>query len=342
MPSPVALPLPTEPSRMANASIHGQGTRVAYVLAHPANRYSDHFLLEPLAATGATAIGVDTRFVDDARSLCFAHAVADVGAAVAHARSVADRVVLVGHSGGGPLMALYQSWAENGAPTTTPCKRPTELTAARLPPADALVLIAAHPSRAAILQGWIDPSIRNESDPSDRDPDLELYTRVAPLDRAWVQHYRDAQVRRLERIERWALHTLSNLTPTDDPSFTIWRTFADPRFVDGTLDPNDRRLGMTPFGPPEGVNRSPKGLARHHTVRGFIDQWGPSTTSADGPARLAETRVPVRSIELGADSIVFPSQLASWNVDDTVRLAGVRHNPRGDASGIRAILDAMP
>lgn len=69
-------------------------------------------------------------------------------AAVTHLRDlVFERVVLVGDSGGG-LAALCQAGAGSPAITATPAGDPPDLTAAELPPTDALVTLMAHPGLA--------------------------------------------------------------------------------------------------------------------------------------------------------------------------------------------------
>src|SRR3546814_4096435 len=62
-----------------------------------------------------------------------------------------ERVVLGGWSGGGSLSAFYQAEAESPSVTSTPAGEPPDLTQAKLIAADALMLIAAHVSRATTL-----------------------------------------------------------------------------------------------------------------------------------------------------------------------------------------------
>src|SRR3546814_11930826 len=64
--------------------------------------------------------------------------------------------------------------------SATPAGEPPDLTAAGLVPADAVMLLAAHPSRHGVLTESIDPAIVDESDPDRRDPELDLYGPDAP------------------------------------------------------------------------------------------------------------------------------------------------------------------
>ena len=85
-----------------------------------------------------------------------------------------ETVVLLGNSGGGSLMAAYQSQAVE--PNVTPLEgmRPAAgLT--ELPPADGYVATAAHPGRPDVLTAWMDAAVVDENDPVATDPDLDLF-----------------------------------------------------------------------------------------------------------------------------------------------------------------------
>lgn len=61
------------------------------------------------------------------------------------------------------------------------------------------MLLAAHISRHGTLTEWLDASIRDESDPSDRDPELDLYNPAnpnqPPYSPEFLDRYRQAQGR---------------------------------------------------------------------------------------------------------------------------------------------------
>ena len=85
----------------------------------------------------------------------------DLGAAIRDAkeRFGYKRVVLGGWSGGGALSLFYQRQAREPSITDTPAGDPLDLTSVELPAADAMLLLAAHPSRHRVLTDSIDPSI---------------------------------------------------------------------------------------------------------------------------------------------------------------------------------------
>ena len=108
------------------------------------------------------------RFPHNDSPLLMEKVVRDLGAVIRHChkRLRYKRVVLGGWSGGGSLAAFYQSQAE--APVTArvaapvpPPMRGYSLASddVVLPPADAVMILAAHSSRARILTEWLDPSI---------------------------------------------------------------------------------------------------------------------------------------------------------------------------------------
>ena len=82
------------------------------------------------------------------------------------------------------------------------------------------------------------------------------------------------------------------------------RTLADPRFLDISIDPNDRRPGHCYLGLPETANTGPTGLARLPTLRSWLSQWSIEHTRANGTRCAAQITVPLLAIEHGADDAV--------------------------------------
>src|SRR3546814_14366 len=227
--------------------------------------------------------------------------VLDLGAAVRHAKERLgyEKVVLAGWSGGGSLSLYYQEQAEAPTVTATPAGEPPDLTAAGLVPADAVMLLAAHPSRHGVLTESIDPAIVDESDPDRRDPELDLYGPDAPTppyDREWLDRYRAAQVARNRRITAWVKDQLEHLRSqgrtADERGFVVHGTMADPAALDGTIDPNDREVGTSYLGDPSVVNNGPVGLARFCTLRSWLSQWSYDDALADGLRSAAAITVP--------------------------------------------------
>ncbi|MGW0019623.1 alpha/beta fold hydrolase [Rhodococcus sp. NPDC003382] len=286
----------------------GYSTDVGVIMCHPASNFLSHFLLKAIAEQGIPAMGLNTRYASNEPALIMERAAFDLGTGV---RWMADelgfeKVVLLGFSGGGSLASFYQSQAENPTVTETPAGDPAPFASAGLRPADALMLVGAHPGRARVLRHWIDGAVVDEADPYLTDPDLDLYARTAPLDPEWVQQYRDAQLARMRRIDAWALDQLDDLNRTgaSDRGFVVHRTVADPRFVDLTIDPSDRELGSM-YGDPKAANTAAGGLARFVTVRSWLSTWSPDRTNADALTDLRSVHAPTMVMSLLGDQAAF-------------------------------------
>jgi len=239
----------------------------------------------------------------------------DLGAYMRHAREVwgykhrrAGR--LAGWSGGGSLALFYQSQAEKPTVTHTPAGDPCNIMAADLVPADGFIVQAAHVSRAVVLADWIDPSVLDEDDPDRRDPELDLYhpDNKPPYSAQFLQRYRAAQLARIRRRTAWVRALLERLRAQGgremERGFVTHRTMAEPRFLDGSIDPNDRPVGSCFMGDPETVNTGPVGSARYSTLRSWLSQWSVDDTHAHGEKCAGSITVPMLAIEHSADDAV--------------------------------------
>ena len=265
----------------------------------------------------------------------------DLGAFIRHAKEYWGyrKVVLAGWSGGGSLALFYQSQAETPTISTTPAGDPIDIAGAGLIPADAIIFQAAHMSRAQLLADIIDPSVRDELNPDDRIRELDIYDPLnphqPPYDADFIAHYRREQVARIRRISHWAKDMLETLRKRDtgelERGFVTHRTMADPRFLDATLDPNDRRINWSYMGNPETVNSGPVGLARFSTLRAWLSQWSLDDTNANGLACAGRLKAPLLVIENTADDAVpttHPRQIfetASSSDKQFAKIAGATH-----------------
>lgn len=303
-------------ARMAGkvwASLHHAATPTdtVAILVHPTSNFMGHYLLAPLAERGIDAVGFTTRFIGNDSALTMENCVLDIGSAITYLRERGyRRVVLVGNSGGGGLAAMYQSQAESPTITQTPAGDPPDLTAASLPPADALIQLMAHPGRAQVFADWLDPAIRDEHNPFDRDPELDLFTRTPPFDPEFVARYREGQLARNRRITSWVREQLAVLDEADselaDLPFLVHGTTADPRFVDVTIDPSDRTAG-TMWGPTEIANLMPASLGHYSSLRSWLSQWSIDESNCDGAYHLGRISVPVLIMYGTADQVCFPA-----------------------------------
>lgn len=143
---------------------------------HPDSSRLQHFELEPLARSGFVAMRLKSRFAGNNVNMIMEEILLDIAGGIAFLRDRGcGKVALFGHSGGGPLMAFYQSQAERPNVTSTPAGDPPDLTRADLPKADAIVITNTHLGRHLEFTTRIDPSVTDESDPLSVDPTLDMY-----------------------------------------------------------------------------------------------------------------------------------------------------------------------
>lgn len=288
--------------------------RTLLIYMHPASTLQLLPVPRAMVGNGVDVLCAASRYARNDTSLIFEKVVLDLGAWMRHAREVwrYAHVVLCGWSGGGSLALLYQAQAERPTITHTPAGDPIDLAAAGLLPADALIVQAAHVSRARLLADWIDPSVLDENDPDRRDPELDLYDprnpNRPPYSADYLACFRAAQLARLRRRTAWVRQALQDLRASAEPhgerGFVTHRTMAEPRFLDARIDPNDRTPGTCYLGEPRLANSAPAGMARFSTLRAWLSQWSLDDSLADGERSARAVSVPLLAIENGADDAV--------------------------------------
>lgn len=293
--------------------LEGTQSKRAIVFSHPIGGGSFLPLVLALARAGHHVIYCNPRYRGNDTALIMEKCVSDLGACLKDARQRLgyEQFILGGWSGGGSLSLFYQDQAENPTITHTPAGDPCDLTALGLTPADGIMLLAAHISRAVTLTEWIDPSIADETRPFERDPALNVYDPAnpdqPPYSDAFVARFRAAQVARNRRITDWVKSELASLEPNAERCFTVQGTMADVRWTDPAQDPSDRRPYECYLGVPRIANDGPVGLARFTTLRSWLSQWGYDTTNANGLVNAARISCPVLVINNTADLACTPS-----------------------------------
>ena len=163
----------------------GPGKTVV-IFMHPVGGGAYLPMVSALAKAGLSVIYCNSRYRGADSALLMEKVVADMGACVRDAKERLgfEKVVLAGWSGGGSLSLLYQAEAEDPQITHTPAGDPYDLTAQKLIPADGIMLLAAHVSRAITMTEWLDPSVKDETNPEDRDRELDIYCLLYTSDAA--------------------------------------------------------------------------------------------------------------------------------------------------------------
>uniref|UniRef100_UPI00389AD84D alpha/beta hydrolase n=1 Tax=Mycobacterium sp. HUMS_1102779 TaxID=3383487 RepID=UPI00389AD84D len=316
----VGLPSPT--ARRAGAGGHpcqglyyrgiGRKPKVAMIATHYQIDFSEHYLADYLATRGIGFLGWNTRFRGFESSFLLDHALVDIGVGVRWLRETqgVENVVLLGNSGGGSLMAAYQSQAVEPNVTPLDGMRPAA-GVTELPPADGYVATAAHPGRPEVLTAWMDAAVVDENDPVATDPDLDLFDERngPPYSPEFVARYRSAQTARNHDITDWAESELKRIRAAgfSDRPFAVMRTWADPRMVDPALEPSKRAPNSCYAGVPAKANRSAHGIAAACTLRNWLGMWSLRTAQTRAEPHLARITCPALVINADADTGVFPS-----------------------------------
>jgi hypothetical protein len=135
---------------------------------HRNSNYLSHISTRELPARGFVVLGMNPR-CDNNEAACapWENNALDVRQGVQYLRTQVPgitKVVLLGHSGGGPTMSFYQAVAEHGAAF---CQQPSKLIKCGnshngLPQADGIILMDAHPGNGINAVRSIHPGVTND------------------------------------------------------------------------------------------------------------------------------------------------------------------------------------
>lgn len=290
----------------------GRPSKTLIIYMHPASTLQLLPIPRAMAHAGVHVLCAGSRYARNDAPLIMENVVLDYGAYVNHARTVwgYERVVVAGWSGGGSLTAFFQAQAEKPTITQTPAGDAVDFS--QLIAGDAMIFHAAHLSRAEVLRDFIDPSVLDETNPAIRDRELDLYSpenpNKPPYDAGYLEYFRGAQLARVRRrtaLVKEVLHDLRSGQASEmERGLLTHRTLAEPRFLDGAIDPNDRKVGWCFLGEPEASNSSPAGIARFSTLRAWLSQWSIDDTQSHALKHARSISVPLLAIENSADDAV--------------------------------------
>ncbi|MDB5669693.1 MAG: hypothetical protein JWO25_652 [Alphaproteobacteria bacterium] len=294
-------------------------SKTLFFFMHPQTSMDVLPVPRSLVRLGCHVMCARNRYFKNDSVLIFEKVLLDFGAWIRHAKEELgyEKIVIVGWSGGGPLAVFYQSQAENPTITDTPNGDPVDIVGAGLIPGDALIFQAASVSRARILVEALDPSVVDESDPDRRDPRYDLYDPANPMQppysTGFVADYRAAQLARMRRITAWVKEKLAMFRDRGgnevERGFVVHRTMADPRYIDPTVEPSERKPNWCLSGIPETVNTGPVGFARFCTLRSWLSQWSIDDSRADATECARHLGVPFLAIENSADDGAPPAHM---------------------------------
>ena len=314
----------------------GPRPKTVLTLMHPRGDFLRHYAVPGLLDGGYAVLTQNSRWVGNDSTLIHEQVLLDVAAGMKMLRDLGfENVIPVGNSGGGSLYSFYISQAHAPAGqrwTDTPAGDPFDLNRFDMPPVDAVVYMAAHPGEGLFLLHAIDPSVVDEDDPITCDADLDMYdprNGFAPppqptrYSAEFLARYRAAQRARVERIDRRARALVARKraarqrasdNPADSAAWreaiatrflTVYRTEADPAYVDLSLDPSSRDYGSLWTHRPDLFNYGAFGFARLVTPEAWLSTWSGLSSRASIPASGASIHLPSIVVAYSADNGVF-------------------------------------
>lgn len=323
-------------ARVMGALHNLPGARTVVVLAHPRQVLTHHPMIAHLLHMGVAVWTQDTRSPNNDINLVHEQAILDIAAGIAHLReSGFESILTFGHSGGGALMAFYIEQASMEPEfriDVTPAGRPVSLAGARMPIPDGALFLAPHPGQGRVLLACIDPSVPDGRDPMSAIPELDMYNpangfvpapEMSHYSDGFVAEYRSAQLRRIEHVDAVARDLAAEAANhrarylrSNDPLdrrralapriITTYRTDADPRYVDLTLDRNDRPYGSMFGRRPDLTNFGLVGFGRLTTPDAWLSTWSANATNADFARCAQGVRIPSIFVEFTGDQAAFP------------------------------------
>ena len=332
-------------------------------LMHPREFTGTPYLVPDVLDAGCAAWVQAPRSIGNDLRLEHELALLDVAAGMTHLRTLGfTRIVLLGNSGGAGLYAFYTQQALRAPErrmTHTPGGRPVKLAGADMPAPNDLIFVSPHPGQGKLLMNCIDPSVADESDPLSVDSALDPFDAAngfvaAPASSNYsadfITRYRGAQRARVERLDAQARQMLAmrgaarKKVKDGDSSaaakrlaahtqiFQIWRTDADLRCWDMSIDPSDREVGTLWGRDPFASNLGSVGFARMVTPESWLSTWSGITSNASLEKCGAELTVPSFVIEYTGDQAAFPSDMAAI-YDSIGTTAKRRERVRGNHHG---------
>jgi pimeloyl-ACP methyl ester carboxylesterase len=177
----------------------GPAPHVAVLLIHRTSNFLSHVATGELARRGFMVLAMNPRSDNNEAAVDFEANALDVKSGIEFLRRQPGitKVLLFGHSGGGPATSFYEAVAENGPQY---CQGSTKLVEcgnelAGLPRADGLILVDAHPGVSVNGLRSINGAVVDERDPRRVDPSLDPFNPANGYDPK-APHYSDDFKRR--------------------------------------------------------------------------------------------------------------------------------------------------
>lgn len=315
-------------------------------LMHPREYFGAHYLAPALLEGGMAVWTQGARSIGNDLRLEHEQAVVDAATGIQFLRERNfENIVLIGNSGGSGVYSYYiqqSGLAPEQRLAKSPVGKPTRFDTLAMPSVDGMVYVAPHPGQGRLLMGCIDPSVVDENDALAVDPELDPFNPdngyVAQPGESrytteFIERYRAAQRRRVERIDHLARQLIDRrqharrlikdgvtdhhvrLQAAHTPIITVWRTDADLRNLDLTLDPSERAPGSIWGNDPLVSNYGAVGFGRLCSPESWLSTWSGVSSEAALEKTAPSVRVPTLLVEYTGDQTTFPlqiEQIFSW------------------------------
>ena len=279
----------------------GPAPHVAVLLIHRTSNFLAHPATRELSRRGFMVLAMNPRSDNNEAAVSFEANALDIKSGVDFLRRQPGitKVVLWGHSGGGPATSFYEAVAEKGSSYCRGANKLVECdsTLDGLQKADGLILVDAHPGVSVNGLRSLNPAVVDEHDPKVLDPALDPFSPAngykdgaSHYSEAFKKKYFAAQAARMNRLIDAAGARLKAMKagtapyPDDDVMFITRFEGArlmelDPSIHHGTLEPQKllKNDGTVVTQIVESVRRPARGYDRRNA-------------SFDGGARLMTVR----------------------------------------------------
>ena len=179
--NPLYVPLPGGVKAVLYRPDSNPISSVGVIIIHRTSNYLNHAGCTQLSQRGLTVLCMNSRFDNNEALVNWELIALDVRQGVNYLKNTLhlSKVILFGHSGGGPTTTYYQAVAEKGP---SYCQGPNKLSqcassgsnsVAGLPPADGMVLADAHPGNTVNGLRAISPAVRENQDKEEVGVDAE-------------------------------------------------------------------------------------------------------------------------------------------------------------------------
>jgi pimeloyl-ACP methyl ester carboxylesterase len=338
------VPIKAQDGGESRGVVYQRGNPDTVVMViHPRTDSTRHYAIPGLVEAGVAAFGHNTRWLNNDIETIHEKLALDVAAAVKTFRERGVKhIVLLGNSGGGALYTFYQAQAASPGQrvTSTPAGDPPNLNEFDMPEVDGIIQLATHAGPGRFLLNCIDPSVTDENDPLSVDPRLDMYDpdngyRTPPepthFSAEFLERFRHGQLERVLRLDAIARQSIEEQRRFEaivaSPDFgrwaprdqlklrqraaagkimTIWRTMADPGYVDLGIDPSDRDRGSIRSTNPETYNFTEFGYARVLTPRAWLSSWSGGSCQVDTIEMSKRIQIPTLHIGARCDREVLP------------------------------------